>query len=69
MNYVIEIQLKITQMLSVAWGIFHDYLEKLKTKGGKANNAKINKLVLNKSQKYHLSRRDKNTWDTVEKNT
>lgn len=32
----------------------------LKTKGGKANNAKINKLMLNKNQKYHLSRCIKN---------
>lgn len=66
MEYIIETKLKITQMLLVAWDIFHDYLKKLKTKGGKANNKKINKFMLNKSQKYHLSRRDRNTWDTVE---
>lgn len=27
---------------------------------------KINKFMLKKSQKYHLSRHDRNTWDTVE---
>lgn len=40
MEYVIETKLKITQMLLVAGDIFHDYLKKLKTKGGKANNEK-----------------------------